>query len=137
MNKLKLFSKHEQEMMAQVYQILRQGTLFDPEVANLFGVNFYHLRQTVDCFQDHFPGNFIIHLSGKGLVECRRTPESPELIKIETPVSIMAFTTQGLLMLIVHLKSPKAEFFSIEITEIVNLWHGFLGPDRVSLCKDS
>jgi hypothetical protein len=133
MNAFDLFNKYEQEMMLQVYHVQGQTALLDSDVANLFGVEIRNLTQTVMRFRDRFPSNFMIELSGKELEEYRGTLESSRAGKIQDRDSVMAFTTQGLLMLVFVLKCPMAEFVSIYFAEIASKYIDFLNQNRESL----
>ncbi|RPD42372.1 ORF6N domain-containing protein [Chitinophaga barathri] len=107
----------EELVMDKIYMIRGKKIMLDKDLAELYGVKPFRLREQVKRNMDRFPEHFMFQLSEQealSMVSQNAIPSKQHL----GGHSAVAFTEHGVLMLANVLRSERAMQVSIRIIEI-------------------
>lgn len=107
----------EEVLMSKIFMLRSQRVMLDRDLAELYDVKGFRLREQVKRNQDRFPENFMFQLTEKEveLMVSQNAIPSKQVLGGSLPY---AFTEHGVLMLANVLRSGKAVQISIKIIEV-------------------
>jgi hypothetical protein len=107
----------DETIISKIYQLRNKSVMLDRDLAELYDVNAYRLREQVKRNINRFPENFMFQLTEKEvefMVSQNAIPSKQHL----GGYLPYAFTEHGVLQLSNVLKSERANLISIKIIEL-------------------
>jgi phage regulator Rha-like protein len=113
----KSFIIPDEKIISKIYQLRNKSVMLDRDIAELYDVKTYRLREQVKRNINRFPENFMFQLTEKEveLMVSQNAIPSKQHLGGYLPY---AFTEHGVLQLSNVLKSERANLISIKIIEL-------------------
>jgi phage regulator Rha-like protein len=107
----------EETVMRKIFILREQRVMLDRDLAEMYDVKGFRLREQVKRNQERFPSNFMFQLNEEEveLMVSQNAIPSKQVLGGSLPY---AFTEHGVLMLANTLKSKRAVKMSIKIIEV-------------------
>ena len=107
----------DEKIISKIYQLRNKSVMLDRDIAELYDVKTYRLREQVKRNINRFPENFMFQLTEKEveLMVSQNAIPSKQHLGGYLPY---AFTEHGVLQLSNVLKSERANLISIKIIEL-------------------
>ena len=107
----------EEVVMSKIFVLRNQRIMLDRDLAEMYDVKGFRLREQVKRNQDRFPKNFMFQLTEEevDLMVSQNAIPSKQVLGGSLPY---AFTEHGVLMLANVLRSGRAVRMSIKIIEV-------------------
>jgi len=107
----------DEVVMSKIFTLREQRVMLDRDLAEMYNVKGFRMREQVKRNQDRFPSNFMFQLTEEevDLMASQNAIPSKQVLGGSLPY---AFTEHGVLMLANVLRSGRAVQMSIKIIEV-------------------